>query len=806
MGGRHGLWIGAQRGAGVRGITKTQDARTVSFRGCPTLDQPRVSVLTAPPHRALKSFPLFPLLLLGCVLAALPGSAFGQAADDSLSALQAHRLADDERIDLDGRIAEEAWSQALPIDDFTQQEPVEGARPSRRTEIRIVYDEDRLYIGAILYDDPEGVIAYQKRRDALLYTDDRFMWILDTFQDGRTGYFFETNPNGMRGDALLVGGSTSFFRSGGRAWNGIWDVRTARRPDGWSLEASIPFRTLNFDPGSDEWGINFQRTIRRDNEEILWRGWRRNEGLLRPIFAGKLTGLEGMSQGVGLEAVPSAIGSWRNTPANDDPVTYPGDVSLDLNYSVTPSLRASLSFNTDFAEVESDQRRVNLTRFPLRFPEQRGFFLEGAGIFSFAPRSNPTPFFSRNIGLVDGKPVPIDYGVRMTGQAGRTDVGFFQVGVGDDRYRDEDGEDVAVPSEQFTVARVRHPVFEQSTIGAIYTRRATSEDAMGFAPETAHTFGVDMQLATRHFLGDKNAEVELFAVANSNVDPDADKSLNDLSARGLRLNFPNDIWSGHVSYREFGADYDPQAGFVRRNNFRRVEPRINWQPRPAWIKQIRQLGFGLQYRHLVAMDTGVPEEREWEMELLGIAFESGDNVSVELTRRFEELYDRFEVSDGVDIFPGGYTVQRYSVGGYTAGRRKISVYGGVEWGGFWDGSSTEVDVRATFRPNAGVSVGASVGYNDVDLPRGAFSANVYELETEWDPTPDVSAIAQIQYDDVSERVGVFARLRWIVRPGSNIFLVYRHNWENRGAGLFDNRDLVTVSQGASFKLNYTYRL
>ncbi len=754
----------------------------------------------------LKSLLSFCLLLLGCVLAALPGSAFGQAADDSLSALQAHRLADDERIDLDGRIAEEAWSQALPIDDFTQQEPVEGARPSRRTEIRIVYDEDRLYIGAILYDDPEGVIAYQKRRDALLYTDDRFMWILDTFQDGRTGYFFETNPNGMRGDALLVGGSTSFFRSGGRAWNGIWDVRTARRPDGWSLEASIPFRTLNFDPGSDEWGINFQRTIRRDNEEILWRGWRRNEGLLRPIFAGKLTGLEGMSQGVGLEAVPSAIGSWRNTPANDDPVTYPGDVSLDLNYSVTPSLRASLSFNTDFAEVESDQRRVNLTRFPLRFPEQRGFFLEGAGIFSFAPRSNPTPFFSRNIGLVDGKPVPIDYGVRMTGQVGRTDVGFFQVGVGDDRYRDEDGEDVAVPSEQFTVARVRHPVFEQSTIGAIYTRRATSEDAMGFAPETGHTFGVDMQLATRHFLGDKNAEVELFAVANSNVDPDADKSLNDLSARGLRLNFPNDIWSGHVSYREFGADYDPQAGFVRRNNFRRVEPRINWQPRPAWIKQIRQLGFGLQYRHLVAMDTGVPEEREWEMELLGIAFESGDNVSVELTRRFEELYDMFEVSDGVDIFPGGYTVQRYSVGGYTAGRRKISVYGGVEWGGFWDGSSTEVDVRATFRPNAGVSVGASVGYNDVDLPRGAFSANVYELETEWDPTPDVSAIAQIQYDDVSERVGVFARLRWIVRPGSNIFLVYRHNWENRGAGLFDNRNLVTVSQGASFKLNYTYRL
>ena len=632
----------------------------------------------------MKRLPGFALLLAGCVLAGLPSHRGlpRNPRSDELPALQAHRLADDDRIDLDGRIIEDAWNQAIPITDFTQQEPVEGDSPSHPTEIRVVYDQNRLYIGAILYDDPEGIIAYQKRRDAFLYTDDRFMWILDTFRDGRTGYFFETNPNGMRGDAILIGGSESFFRSGGRAWNGIWDVRTARRPDGWSLEVSIPFRTLNFDPGSDEWGINFQRTIRRTNEEMLWRGWRRNEGLLRPIYAGRLVGLRDISQGIGLEGVPSMIGSWRKVPGNADPVTYPGDISLDLNYSVTPSLRASLSFNTDFAEVEADQRRVNLTRFPLRFPEQRGFFLEGSGIFTFAPRSNPTPYFSRNIGLVRGRPVPIDYGVRMTGQVGRTDVGFFQVGVGDDRYRDEDGKDVMIPSEQFTVARVRHPIFEQSTIGAIYTRRATSEDPTGFAPETGHTFGVDVQLATRHFFGDKNAELEVFAVGNSNIDPNADKSLNDLTARGLRFNFPNDIWSGHISYREFGADYRPRVGFVRRNNFRRVEPRINWMPRPARIKQIRQLGFGVQYRHLVAMDTGIPEEREWEVELLGIEFESGDNVSIDLTRRFEELYRTFEVSDGIDILPGGYTVQRYSIGGFSAGRRKISVYGSVDWGGF----------------------------------------------------------------------------------------------------------------------------
>ena len=206
------------------------------------------------------------------------------------------------------------------------------------------------------------------------------------------------------------------------------------------------------------------------------------------------------------------------------------------------------------------------------------------------------------------------------------------------------------------------------------------------------------------------------------------------------------------------------------------------------------------------MDTGIPEEKEWEVELLGIEFESGDDISIDFTRRFEELTRTFRVSDGIEVVPGGYTVNRYSVRGFTAGRRKISVFGNVDWGDFWDGSSREFFIRMTFRPSAGVSIGTNVGYNDVTMPQGEFSANVYEIETDWDPTPSVSTKLQIQYDEVSDLVGLFARLRWIVKPGSNIFLVYRHNWRNMGADLFENRDLATLSRGASLKLNYTYRL
>ena len=192
--------------------------------------------------------------------------------------LRAFELSETLEINLDGRIDEAAWLRATPISDFTQQEPVQGNEPSEPTEIRVVFDEDHLYIGAIVYDDPDQILAFQRERDASLGTDDRFMWILDTFLDGRTGYFFEITADGRMGDGVITGGGGrgGAGRGGGinKAWDGIWEARTATRPDGWSAEIQIPFRTLNFDPDESEWGINFQRTIRRKNEEILWRGWR----------------------------------------------------------------------------------------------------------------------------------------------------------------------------------------------------------------------------------------------------------------------------------------------------------------------------------------------------------------------------------------------------------------------------------------------------------------------------------------------------------------------------------------------------
>ena len=198
------------------------------------------------------------------------------AADASSKELKGHLLGDTKLI-MDGKVDEEFWLNIPGSDGFRMQEPVEGGEATERTEIRVAFDDENIYISAILFDsDPSGIKAFQRKRDASLRTDDRFMWIFDTYNDKRKGYFFETNPLGLRGDGLLGSGS---FRGPNKDWNGIWKAWTHIGDFGWSVEIRIPFRSLNFDPNSDTWSINFQRTIRRKNEELLWTGYRRNQGL-----------------------------------------------------------------------------------------------------------------------------------------------------------------------------------------------------------------------------------------------------------------------------------------------------------------------------------------------------------------------------------------------------------------------------------------------------------------------------------------------------------------------------------------------
>jgi hypothetical protein len=743
----------------------------------------------------------FVLLLL--TLALVSPSSLAQdniAASAGRPTIQAFRIPADMDVRLDGFLDDEVWAMAQPITEFRQQEPVEGGEPSERTEIRILYDDQALYIGAMLYDsNPDGILAYQLQRDAGLGTDDRFMWIISTFDDNRTAYFFETNPAGLLGDGLIQGGGGFNKR-----WDGIWNIRTAIHADGWSAEVRIPFSTLNFDPSLDAWGINFQRTIRRHNEEILWNGWRRTEGLFRPIHTGRLVGLSGISQGRGIELKP-----FINTSTNRGPGAGAGrdteaKAGIDITYSLTPSLRAALTINTDFAEVEVDNRQVNLTRFPLRFPEQREFFLEGSGVFSF---NWADPFFSRRIGLVDGQEVPISFGGRLGGQIGDYEVGLYQVRTDDTMLENRDGSARPWAAEDFTVARAKRRLFRQSHVGMIYTRRA-SDGITGeeFLPDR-HTVGADVNLYTSQFLGRYNAQIEGFMLYHTDPVDGGNLSSSERRSRGLRWSFPNDLIRVHSSHREFGEQWDPAVGFADRRGFRRHQPTLTIAPRPQRWEHIRQTEHQIYFEYLTDLDNRLLT-RNIDITPLQVNFESGDRMWVTAGRNFEYLDRVFTIynrgDDVIRIQPGDYHSDSWSANFNTAGRRMLSGGANFERSDFWGGKRNSLNLFGTIRARTGVSLTANYQRNDVSLPQGDFETNLVRLSWAWNLSPWTAITGNVQYDDLSNVVGVYARLRWIVQPGSDVFLVWSNNWLYDDGPLSDSR-FTTLSSGGALKVNYTYR-
>lgn len=369
---------------------------------------------------------------------------------------------------IDGIIDDAVWQQANVITDFHQTRPGNGTPTSERTEVYVVYDDDALYVAARMFDSEPGLISAPVIRHGQgMPSDDRLVVILDPFNTGSAGYRFETNLNAARHDSLYTS-VTSFSLD----WNTIWDVATSVDGESWIAELEIPFKSIPFDPAIETWGFNFGRAIRRRGEEMAWVSQNRT---YNPSVSGQMTGISGISKGVGLDLVPSLSVNRRREydPATKETNTEP---SLDAFYRITPSLNAALTINTDFSATEVDNRQVNLTRFNLFFPEKRDFFLNDSDLFQFGniggmaggneatslgSRENARPFFSRRLGLSEsGAPVDINYGGRISGRVGRWNIGTLAI---------RQDEFAAVDASDLFVTRVSANVLEDSGIGFIYT-------------------------------------------------------------------------------------------------------------------------------------------------------------------------------------------------------------------------------------------------------------------------------------------------------------------------------------------------
>lgn len=680
---------------------------------------------------------------------------------------------------VDGDLSDRAWRESEVGTDFMQHEPLDGVPATEQTELRVVFTDSTIYFGITALDaNPDAIIAKEMERDSRIFQDDSILLLLDTFHDQRNAYAFETNLNGARADTLV----TDEGRDLNLEWNGIWSVASRRTAFGWVAEIAIPISTLRFDPAAPAWGFNVQRYIAHKREMTHWSGLPREVSVLgqvgsqiQPVhrisMAGELTGLTGLAQSAQLQIKPFVIGDVSEDPRLEaDPITD-GDGGLDLKWGVTRSLALDLTWNTDFAEVEVDEQQTNLTRFSLYFPEKRDFFLENAGIFDFGPPHREffrppllKAFFSRRVGLDDGRQVPIDWGARLTGRLGGWNIGVLRVATaGIDR------DDGALPANAFTVARLKRNLGRRSTIGAIVTEAAPeNEDAnrvvgLDFNYKPTTKFGVG-GFWTGSGLSEDPASTGTGASADTGE-----------AAYGVNVDYQGRALTMSMDAEEIEENYQPAAGFLLRKNVRHLNPRFQWLPRierglvRSWFTEVR-------YDYYETLDEGELESGRFEISPLGMRMTTEDRWRLAYVGEEENLVEPFEIASGIVIPAGRYEFDGLELAMFSNQSRLLGVRGLFGWGDFYDGTRTSVRLTFGVRASKHVQTESLWVYNDVELPQGAFDIGLFSQRLDFTFTPDLRLNTIVQYNDDTEDLGLNVRLHWIYKPGSDLFVVYNENW------------------------------
>ena len=691
--------------------------------------------------------------LLAALLAARAVSAQSSAAQAEPRPTVAASIVT-EPVRLDGALDDPAWRLATEI-ELAQQAP-HPLEPTRfRTTMRVLVDGESVYFGFACEDpDLARLAIHTLKRDGDLTTDDTVTVVLDTFLDSRTGYFFQVNAGGARTDGLISGPDEQ-----SADWDGIWDAAVRRTASGWTAEIRIPAATLRFPESAGSWGLNVERHVPRDLLFLRWAGTTLDAKFDDLSRAGFLSGLAGLRQGIGLSVIPYGLAQWV-----DDQVTgrryLKGQAGGDIRYSFAPQLEGVVTARPDFAEAEADTRQINLTRFPLFFPEKRAFFLEGSNIFRFGLGLEDffIPFYSRRVGLFGDSVVPINVGAKVLGQAGR-----FGVAVLDTQTAAGGG---AEPANLFA-GRLTYDVDQHLRVGAI----GTNGDPSGVGSNWLA--GADAVWRTSTFQGDKNLYAGAWATGTG-----GDAAPGNRTGYGVQLEYPNDLWNASLRFDQFGDALDPALGFLPRSGIRQYRGYAAYQPRPqggafGWVQQ-----FFFELEPSWVQDlSGRTESWRVFTAPFNVRTVSGWHLETNWAPQFERLEQPFEVSPGVVIPTGSYTFNRFRVEVNSPDAFPLRVSGLVWFGEFFSGHLTETAATVAWTEPTGhlqleVDAIDDFGY----LPEGNFIDRLWQLRVAYSFTPNLFLQSFVQYDSLTRNVGMNSLLRWTIRPGRDFFVVWNHAW------------------------------
>ncbi|MBI4457013.1 MAG: carbohydrate binding family 9 domain-containing protein [Acidobacteria bacterium] len=683
------------------------------------------------------------------------------------------------KISIDGLLNEADWERAAVATDFVQSEPAEGQPASEQTEVRVLYDKDNLYFGVLAHDsDLEHVIVNDLKKDFDRNAGDSIEIVLDTFHDHRNGYQFATNPAGAKWDAQM----TNEGREVNTDWDGVWYVKTRIVESSWIAEITVPFKTLKFrNIDVQTWGINFQRNLRRKNEDSYWAPIERIYALNRVSLAGTLEDLEGVKPGANVRLKPYLVSSLGQVGTGEK--DYSGDFGFDAKYGLTSGLTWDFTYNTDFSQVEADEQQINLTRFNLFFPEKRDFFLENSGIFRFggvedrttAPgaggRQNASGndmifFFSRRVGLSDdGSVIPILAGTRLTGRTGAYEIGLLNI---------QQREQGLSNATNFTVGRFRRNIFGNSDVGVMLANREVQDSA--------------------HFNRVVGADANLRFGQNLNVSSYIAKAITpssaarDLAGR-VSVNYKDQFWDLRSSYTEIQDNFVDEMGFVPRRGIRKYAGYFGMTFRPKSVRRIiRQIFPHIQIDYILNRDENL-DTRYLDTRYIDyhfpITFQNGSFIELGVNPTLERLVKRFRIQRDVFVPSGVYKFDEYFVMGRSDNSRRI--FGNIRWavGRFYTGYKHTYGLGGTFRLNHKFSTSFSYTQNNINLPQGHFKTDLLTTRVNYSFSTFMFLNALIQYNSDARQWSSNIRFNIIHRPLSDLFIVYNERRDSISGGLVD---------------------
>ena len=715
------------------------------------------------------------LLLWMCVLFVPHGAnAQDTQTERELPRMSAHRTS--EKIKVDGVLDEPVWHSVEPIRQLYQIQPDQGEPATEQSEVRILYDDKKLYFGFIFFDsEMDKIVANDMRRDSSgLRSNDYGFLLLDTYNDRRNAVFFRFTPVGGMEDTAVSNSGGSLNTS----WDIVWECRCRINEDNWTVEIAIPFSQLRFERRDVmNWGINFGREIARKQEIDAWNEAPKTYGGLakyRTAYFGTLEGLEGITPSRHLELLPYVLpgASYGSSTEETEGVFETG---VDLKYGVTPNLTADLTVNTDFAQVEADQEQVNLTRFSLFFPEQRPFFLEGASIFDVGiPRPSfrrPPPlllFYSRRIGLAGGRAIPILGGGKMTGKIGPYGIGILNVFT--DKYEDNlpgiPEEDIfSEPRTNYSVARVNRDILKGSTVGGILINKQDADASNS-------TAGLDFSYRPTREINIQG----LFSRTLEDFEVDFSQKSNAFFIGG---DWRTNLFRLDGSYTDIGEDFNPEVGYIQRTDVRRFRGAGSYTPWPDAFG-IREIQIGPE------IDLVLTQENELETQEITFdtefEFKTGDDIGFQVKNTIENLDVGFNLQ-GKEIPEGDYNFTSFQVSASTSSSRMIAGQLQVEFGNFYSGMRRGFLIDATAKPTAKLSIEPFIEFNRITLLGEEFDANAFGGRINYSFSTTLFAKLFSQWSTDTDVLSANFLINYIYRPGSDFYLVLNQTYDTRDGGV-----------------------